>query len=112
MSTESGASSPLDLHLDPDGYLRDHLQWSRPIAQQLAARAHIDLTNEHWRIIDLLRNYYARTDTAPAMRPLVKLVQTEIDSALGSPYLMQLFGGSPAKMAAKLAGLPRPTNCI
>ena len=76
MSTESGASAPLDQRLDPDGYLRDHLQWSRPIAQQLAARAHIDLTNEHWRIIDLLRDYYARTDTAPAMRPLVKLVQT------------------------------------
>ena len=55
MSTESGASALLDQRLDPDGYLRDHLQWSRPIAQQLAARAHIDLTNEHWRIIDLLR---------------------------------------------------------
>lgn len=112
MSTESIANRPLDQRLDPDGYLRDHTEWSRPIAQQLAARARIDLTQEHWRIIDLLRTYYARTDTAPAMRPLVKLVQTEVDSALGSSYLMQLFGGSPAKMAAKLAGLPRPTNCI
>ena len=58
MSTESGASTPLDQRLDPDGYLRDHLQWSRPIAQQLAARAY----RSHQRALAYhrpLRNYYA-----------------------------------------------------
>ena len=112
MAFNSVTSASLDEHLDPDGYLRDHTEWNRAIAQQLAARAQIELTHQHWRIIELLRAYYARTDTAPAMRPMVKLLQSELDSYLGSADLMQLFGGSPAKMAAKLAGLPRPTNCL
>jgi tRNA 2-thiouridine synthesizing protein E len=47
------------------------------------------------------------------MRPLVKLVKNEFGQEVGSSaFLMRLFGGSPAKLAAKIAGLPRPTNCI
>jgi tRNA 2-thiouridine synthesizing protein E len=112
MAFNSVTSTSLDERLDPDGYLRDHTEWSQAIGQQLAARAQIELTKQHWRIIELLRAYYARTDTAPAMRPMVKFLRSELDSTLGSADLMRLFGDSPAKMAAKLAGLPRPTNCI
>jgi tRNA 2-thiouridine synthesizing protein E len=47
------------------------------------------------------------------MRPLVKLVKEQLGEDCGSSvYLMGLFGGSPAKTAAKIAGLPRPTNCL
>jgi len=47
------------------------------------------------------------------MRPLVKLVKEKLGEDCGSSvYLMGLFGGSPAKTAAKIAGLPRPTNCL
>ena len=82
-------------------------------AQQLAELEEITLTDTHWRVIKLLRSYYARTDIAPAMRPLVKLVKTEFGQEIGSSaFLMGLFGGSPAKVAAKISGLPRPTNCI
>ena len=112
MEMDKTTRNSLKSRLDTDGYLRDHTKWTPFIAEQLAAQEHITLTNEHWRLIDLLRNYYARTDTAPAMRPLVKLVKSELGEHMGSAQLMLLFGGSPAKMAAKLAGLPRPTNCI
>ena len=112
MNMNKTTNQSLEGRLDTDGYLRNHTEWTPFIAEQLAAQEHITLTNEHWRLIDLLRNYYARTDTAPAMRPLVKLVKAELGEHMGSTQLMHLFGATPAKMAAKLAGLPRPTNCI
>ena len=108
----SANDQALASRLDQDGYLRDHAAWTPQIATELAALEHIQLGAEHWRIITLLRDFYARTDIAPAMRPLVKLTQAEFGADIGnSAFLMRLFGGSPAKMAAKIAGLPRPTNC-
>ena len=60
-----------------------------------------------------LRDFFDRTETSPAMRPLVKLIKEQLGEGCGSSvYLMGLFGGSPAKTAAKIAGLPRPTNCL
>ena len=112
METDKTNDISVNGHLDSDGYLRDHKEWTPQMAEQLATRERIALTTEHWRVINLLRHYFARTDIAPAMRPLVKLVQAELGEHMGSAQLMHLFGGSPAKMAAKLAGLPRPTNCI
>ena len=71
------------------------------------------LSDSHWQIIDLLRDFFERTETSPSMRPLVKLVKEQLAEDCGSSvYLMGLFGGSPAKTAAKIAGLPRPTNCL
>ena len=110
---KDASNSDLLSSLDKDGYLRDHTGWTEQIAIQLAAREGITLTTAHWQVIQLLRSYYARTDISPAMRPLVKLVKTEFGEETGnSAFLMGLFGGTPAKIAAKIAGLPRPTNCI
>ena len=99
--------------LDKEGYLIDLSDWNRVIAEQLANAEDIALSQAHWQIIDLLRGFYAQTDTAPAMRALVNLVKENVGMEQGSSvYLMALFGGSPAKVAAKIAGLPRPTNCL
>ena len=103
----------LAVRFDKDGYLQDYTQWTKDIATQLAENEKIDLSSEHWQVIGLLRGYYQRTDIAPSMRPLVKLVRNELGQELGnSAVLMHLFGGSAAKVAAKIAGLPRPSNCI
>ena len=99
--------------LDKEGYLIDLSDWNRVIAEQLASAEDIALSQAHWQIIDLLRAFYAQTDTAPAMRALVRLARQNLGTEQGSSvYLMGLFGGSPAKVAAKVAGLPRPTNCL
>ena len=98
---------------DKDGYLIDLNDWSRDVAHHLAATEDVVLSDTHWQIIDLLRDFFDRTETSPAMRPLVKLVREHLGEECGSSvYLMGLFGGSPAKTAAKIAGLPRPTNCL
>lgn len=98
---------------DKEGFLLDLNQWSENNANLLAAREGLSLTDAHWEIVHLLRDFYRRTETAPAMRPLVKLVKEAWGPERGSSvYLMTLFGGSPAMTAAKIAGLPRPTNCL
>ena len=83
------------------------------MAHRLAATEGLVLSDSHWQIIDLLRDFFERTETSPAMRPFVKLAKDHLGEDYGSSvYLMGLFGGSPAKTAAKIAGLPRPTNCL
>lgn len=99
--------------LDPEGYLADLNDWSEAVAEQLADDEGIELTPEHWDIIRLVRDFYARYEMAPAMRPLVKATQQALGSEKGrSIYLMRLFPGSTAKIVARIAGLPKPTNCL
>lgn len=103
----------LDALLDKDGYLRDHRRWDEAVATALAARDGIVLTDAHWEILHALRNFYARYELSPATRPLLKYLGQELGpEKAGSLYVMQLFHGTPAKTIARLAGLPKPPNCI
>ena len=103
----------MDLELDNDGYLQDRSQWNEAIAAELASAEQLELTPAHWELIWLVRDFYERFEVSPAMRPLVKQVRERLGPEKGnSIYLMKLFPGSPPKLLAKLAGLPRPTNCL
>lgn len=98
---------------DAEGYLQNLDDWSPEVALQIAEREGITLTPAHWEIITLIRQYYAEFDLSPAMRPLVKYATLKLGSDKGkSVYLLSLFPGSPPKLAAKIAGLPRPANCL
>jgi len=98
---------------DPEGYLTDLRNWNAEVATLTAAETGIDLTSEHWEIIELVRAFHATTDVVPAMRPLVTLVRRQLGPDKGnSLYLLRLFPSSPAKLVAKIAGLPRPTHCL
>ncbi|MEC9483150.1 MAG: TusE/DsrC/DsvC family sulfur relay protein [Halomonas sp.] len=116
MTTHTTRTMDVDGHriaLDPEGYLADLSDWSPQVAEALAAEEGRELTSEHWEIIEVLRAFYARYEAAPAMRPLVKAVNQALGPEKGrSIYLMKLFPESPAKVAARLAGLPKPTNCL
>jgi tRNA 2-thiouridine synthesizing protein E len=99
--------------LDKEGFLKDRAQWNEQVARELAARSGIDLTPAHWEVIGVAREFYAATGISPEMRPLVKLLRERIGRDAGnSIYLLQLFPGNPAKVVAKVGGLPRPTNCL
>jgi tRNA 2-thiouridine synthesizing protein E len=103
----------LDIALDAQGFLCDYRSWTPDIASALAAQEGIRLTEAHWELLGCLREFYATYEVAPAMRPLVKYVANRLGSDKGnSLYLLALFPGSPAKIGAKLAGLPKPENCL
>lgn len=102
-----------DVALDEEGYLYDLGQWSPAVAATLAREDGLELTDEHWEVIEVLRRFYQQYQLSPAMRPLVKAVAAELGPEKGrSIHLMKLFPGSPAKVAARLAGLPKPENCL
>ena len=98
---------------DAEGFLRRLDDWSPDVAQQIASAEGIELSAAHWEILDLLRAYYREFDSSPAMRPLVKYCGLKLGPDKGkSIYLMSLFPGSPAKFGSKIAGLPKPDNCL
>ncbi len=99
--------------LDSDGYIEELRDWNERIASEIARQENITLTDAHWEIIGLTRDFYERYQISPATRALTNLVKQELGSKKGtSLYLMKLFGGSPAKMVSKISGLPKPDNCI
>lgn len=98
---------------DKEGFLRKLDDWSPAVAQQIAATENIALSPDHWEIINLLRRYYLEFDASPAMRALVKYTRIHLGDSKGrSLYLLRLFPGSPAKLGSKIAGLPKPDNCL
>ncbi|GGK82129.1 TusE/DsrC/DsvC family sulfur relay protein [Amphritea balenae] len=98
---------------DPEGYLRKLTDWQPVVAEHLARQEGIELSEAHWEILNLLRDFYQEYEMSPAMRPLVKAVAAKLGPDKGkSIYLMSLFPGSPPKLASKIAGLPKPTNCL
>ena len=102
-----------DIQLNDDGHLVDYSGWNKLVGEELAKSEGITLTASHWEIIYLIQDFYKETDTVPESRPLSNLISTKLDKEKsGSIYLMELFGGTPAKVIAKIAGLPKPTNCI
>ncbi len=101
------------LRTDKEGHLARLSDWNENVAHQIAVHSGLRLTEKHLEIIGLLRNYYAKYEVSPAMRPLVKHVRETLGPDKGtSLYLLRLFPGNPAKLAAKIAGLPRPNNCL
>lgn len=103
----------IELATDKDGYLLQLSDWTPAAAEALAETENIQLTPAHWEIIDLLREFYREFELSPAMRPLVKQTAKKLGEEKGrSIYLLQLFPPSPAKIASKIAGLPRPANCL
>ena len=102
-----------DLTLDKDGFLVELSDWNADVASVLAQDEGITLTDNHWEIINASRAFSAEFDLAPAMRPLSRYIKQTLGAEkAGSIYLMTLFPESPAKKAARIAGLPRPENCL
>ncbi len=101
------------IEFDDEGYLRNLQDWNPQVAEQIAVAEGLQLTSAHWEIIEVIREFYQQFEHSPAMRPLVKAVSLKLGKDKGkSIYLMQLFPGSPAKRVAKIAGLPKPDNCL
>ena len=97
-----------------EGFLEDAATWTDEVAWEIAQEDDIELTEKHWEIIYFLRNFYKQHEISPpSNRLFVKAVREALGDEKGdSIYLMTLFPGTPAKTACRIAGLPRPTNCL
>jgi tRNA 2-thiouridine synthesizing protein E len=107
------APTPIPPALDKEGFLLDLADWNEDVAQMLAQREGLALQAEHWEILYVLRDFYQQFQLSPATRALIKYTALKLGADKGnSLHLNRLFNGTPAKLAAKLAGLPKPTNCL
>lgn len=106
------ASNPLVRN--NEGFLEDAAAWTNEVAREIAQEDGIELTEKHWEIIYFLRDFYKQHEISPpSNRLFVKAVREALGDEKGdSIYLMTLFPGTPAKTACRIAGLPRPTNCL
>lgn len=102
-----------DAQFDTQGYLKDYHAWSESIAHAIAANEQVTLTPDHWEVIYLLRDFYQTYHMSPAVRPLVNAMKEKYGEERGnSRYLFRLFPDGPAKQATKIAGLPKPAQCL
>ncbi|MCB1866758.1 MAG: TusE/DsrC/DsvC family sulfur relay protein [Chromatiales bacterium] len=101
------------LETDEEGYLANINEWEPGVATEMAKQDELDLTDEHWEIINFLREYYEEYQIAPAVRVLTKAVGKKMGKDKGnSKYLYSLFPYGPGKQACRYAGLPKPTGCV
>ncbi len=92
---------------DAEGFFTDPQQWTEAMAREIASESGIDeLTDRHWQVINYMRDTYLETGSAPSIRTLGK------SSGVPIKELYQLFPKGPAKLAAKIAGIPKPRGCI
>jgi TusE/DsrC/DsvC family sulfur relay protein len=99
------ANRPVDV--DAEGFLTDPQQWDGELAEELAREVGIpELTDRHWLVVRFMRERYLATGNAPSIRSLGK------ESGVPVKELYQLFPKGPAKLAARIGGIPKPKGCI
>lgn len=95
------------VELTDEGFFADPAQWTPEIAAEIARAEGIDtLTDRHWQVLDYTRRQFRETGSGPAVRGLGK------GSGVSVKELYELFPKGPAKMAARIAGIPKPKGCI
>ena len=96
-----------EVELNEEGFFVHPEQWTEEMAADLARRDGIDeLTDAHWTVIRFMRDEYFDKGTGPTVRALGK------SSGVSVKELYQLFPKGPAKVAARIAGIPKPRGCI
>jgi len=98
----------IKLQLNDDGFLIEPLEWNKDVALALAREQEglDELSDDHWKVIEYIRNYYLEKDLAPMVRKMCK------NTGLSLKEIFALFPSGPAKGACKLAGLPKPDGCV
>ena len=97
----------VDVVVNDDGFFEQPEQWTEAMAVELARNEGIEtLTPQHWQVVNFMRKEYFEQGTGPTVRALGKT------SGVSIKELYQLFPKGPAKLAAKIAGIPKPRGCI
>jgi TusE/DsrC/DsvC family sulfur relay protein len=102
-------TTPTDIPVerDAEGFFVHPEQWTEEMAPEIARENGIlELTDRHWQVINFMRNAYLENGAAPSIRTLGKV------SGVPIKELYRLFPKGPAKLAAKVAGIPKPRGCI
>ena len=97
---------------DLEGYLKHNKNWNVYLAEEIAQKEQIILTKDHWEIIYFIREFYLKYNITPSMRMLVHGIEKKLGKKISSIDLFKLFPKGPAKQASKIAGIPKPSQCL
>jgi tRNA 2-thiouridine synthesizing protein E len=97
---------PVQVHVDAEGFLTEYGEWTEALAEELAARIGIELTDAHWKAIHFLRADY------PTHGETATLRRVSVSAGIPIKELFALFPVKPAKKMAYIAGLPKPRGCV
>lgn len=90
----------------PDGHLADAKAWTPELGRNLAAAQGVNVTDAHWRVIELARRDFEATGASPNIRRLTQVAE------LSTKDIYTLFPKAPGRTIAKIAGLPKPAGCL
>jgi len=97
----------VSLAVDEDGFMQEPDKWNQEVAAALASTEGVTgLTDNHWKVVNYLREYYLQFGVAPMIRKLCK------QTGFSLKEIYEMFPSGPAKGACKVAGLPKPTGCV
>ncbi|WP_372402988.1 TusE/DsrC/DsvC family sulfur relay protein [Acinetobacter piscicola] len=103
----------MNLELDQDGHLVDYTIWNEDVAQQLAQSLNLELTAWHFEILQAVRQFYHQFGHSPATRPLIKFLMKSVSADINNALLQDKFQtGLVARHLSRLAGIPKPANCL
>ncbi|MFC2046767.1 TusE/DsrC/DsvC family sulfur relay protein [Chloroflexota bacterium] len=102
----------MEIEIDEDGFIQEPGKWTKEVAEDLGkieaeyVQGQDKMNDDHWTVVNYLRDYYLEYDIAPPVRMVVK------KTALDLKKIYALFPKGPAAGACKVAGLPKPTGCV
>ena len=95
-----------EVTVDDEGFMTEYEEWSKDIGERLAAQIGIEMTDEHWKVVDFLRSDYLEKGETATLRRVTMV------GGIPTKSLFQLFPKKPAKKMAYVSGLPKPKGCI
>jgi TusE/DsrC/DsvC family sulfur relay protein len=93
------------VHVDADGFVTRFDDWDDEVAGRLAAAVGLELTEERWEVIRVLREDYPRLGETPCLPRVAMMAGTTVEK------LRRLFPEQTARTLAFVAGLPKPHGC-
>ena len=96
----------VSIEVDEDGFMQEPDLWTEQVGAALATTEGVDeMTDDHWKVVNYIRDYFTEFGTAPMIRKLCK-------ATFPLKRIYELFPSGPAKGACKVAGLAKPTGCV
>lgn len=98
---------------DNEGFLLDPAQWSVRLAEEIAKEENIQLYNDHWTVVNFIRDYFEEKQTVPEARFALKHLKNTLDDERGTRrYLYALFPYGYGQQACKIAGMRKPLKLM
>ena len=99
----------MEIKTDDDGFLIDPEDWSEEVAEYIASKENVNLNEERWNLIRLIREYYSEHGAVPELRKILKLLKQEFGSDKATrKYVYSLFPYGYGQQGCKIAGMRQP----